>query len=181
MRLSLELGRRAKARGVSAAPQARRQGSWRGHLPCHLSCSAQPNAICSAPHSLCFLSFWFQLDEPKACHKPEEGGNKARSHRHPAAAHHLPTRIRTQRLSSKALELVMHFYSVVTSGGSKSPVPPYGPVNYQGLTPTSLRQADFLLPFQAGPHQLEAESRCSAVRAGPRAPMSLSGPFFHPR
>lgn len=39
--------------------------------PCRLSCSAWPDAACSAPRSLYFLSFWFQLDEPGACHKPE--------------------------------------------------------------------------------------------------------------
>lgn len=88
--------------------------SGRATLPYHLFCLAQPNAICSAPHWLYFLSFWFQLDEPRACHKPKKvwkQGTKVT--KHPAAA----SREEPATSMFQGVELAKLFCSVVTSSG----------------------------------------------------------------
>lgn len=110
----------APSRGLSAQATS----------PCRLFCLARPNAICSAPRSLCFLSFWFRLDEPKACHKPEKAQTETRSHKapcgsllsqHPGGA--------STRVCSNVWNLICTFAQhcflvAVSPGGSKGPVSP---------------------------------------------------------
>ena len=146
----------------------------RAASPCHLSCLAWPDAACSAPHSLYFLSFWFQPDAPEVCHKPGKVRKRDMTHKAPTfwagggGVGEEPDSAITSRLCSKLWAPLCAFpqesHPLVLSWGS-----PQDPGDPPGADHTLRREQASPLPGQA------------QAGAAPHVPSGLASTTSHPR